>query len=165
MELLSCLAFNWKTAWDPDQWGVDMSFLPSPSEGNDNSSAGGGRSRRGTAEGNDVDMSSGSRSRTEADTRTGMESEAAGGPDNVELWAHRIFYIVAKIANFRASIPPFHDPTPHDEQMLLQARYAEWKRLKSMCDAWNAAVPRPMHPFGYVPPLQTGGRSLFPNVW
>ncbi|TVY86496.1 Adhesion and hyphal regulator, partial [Lachnellula willkommii] len=26
MELLSCLHFNWKLAWDPDQWGVDMDF-------------------------------------------------------------------------------------------------------------------------------------------
>ena len=26
MEVLSCLHFNWQTAWDPDQWGVDMDF-------------------------------------------------------------------------------------------------------------------------------------------
>ncbi|TVY32792.1 Adhesion and hyphal regulator [Lachnellula subtilissima] len=26
MELLSCLHFNWKLAWEPDQWGVDMDF-------------------------------------------------------------------------------------------------------------------------------------------
>ncbi|CAG8957819.1 hypothetical protein HYFRA_00000159 [Hymenoscyphus fraxineus] len=26
MELLSCLHFNWKLAWDPDQWGVDLNF-------------------------------------------------------------------------------------------------------------------------------------------
>ena len=164
MELLSCLAFNWKTAWDPDQWGVDMSFLPSTSEGNDNSSSSVGSGKR-TAEGNDIEMNSDSRSRAETDAGKRMESEADSGEDNEELWAHRIFYIVAKIANFRAGIPLYHDSSPHDEQILLPARYTEWKRLKSMCDAWNAAVPRPMHPFGYIPPLQTGGRSLFPNVW
>lgn len=27
MEVLSCLHFNWQTAWDPDHWGVNMSFL------------------------------------------------------------------------------------------------------------------------------------------
>lgn len=26
MELLSCLHFNWKLAWEPDQWGIDMDF-------------------------------------------------------------------------------------------------------------------------------------------
>ncbi|KAI5923593.1 hypothetical protein F4810DRAFT_200032 [Camillea tinctor] len=118
MELLSCLAFNWQTAWEPDQWGVDMDFS------------------------------------TEKDT------------GNEEIWVHRIFYIVAKIANFRASIPKFQEPSPHDEQIRLQARSAEWERLKKMCDDWNNACPRPMHPFGYLPPSkQAGSKSLFPNIW
>ncbi len=26
MELLSCLHFNWKPAWEPERWGVDMNF-------------------------------------------------------------------------------------------------------------------------------------------
>jgi hypothetical protein len=26
MEILSCLHFNWHSAWDPDQWGLDMNF-------------------------------------------------------------------------------------------------------------------------------------------
>ncbi|KAI5861575.1 hypothetical protein GGS23DRAFT_140099 [Durotheca rogersii] len=119
MELLSCLAFNWQTAWEPDQWGVDMDFS------------------------------------TEKDT------------GNEEIWVHRIFYVVAKIANFRASIPKFQEPSPHDEQARLQARYAEWRRLKNMCDSWNSSCPRPMHPFGYLHPSQQSGadKSLFPNVW
>ncbi|KAI0012460.1 hypothetical protein F4779DRAFT_625977 [Xylariaceae sp. FL0662B] len=119
MELLSCLAFNWQTAWEPDQWGVDMDFA------------------------------------TEKDT------------GNEEIWVHRIFYVVAKIANFRASIPKFQEPSPHDEQIRLQARYAEWQRLKNMCDSWNNSCPRPMHPFGYLYPSQQTGanKSLFPNVW
>ncbi|KAG4222728.1 hypothetical protein PC116_g28799, partial [Phytophthora cactorum] len=73
MELLSCLAFNWQTAWEPEKWGLDMDF------------------------------------NTEKDT------------GNEEVWVHRIFYIVAKIANFRASIPKFQEPSPHDEQVRLQA--------------------------------------------
>ncbi|KAI2472469.1 hypothetical protein F4781DRAFT_420087 [Annulohypoxylon bovei var. microspora] len=119
MELLSCLAFNWQTAWEPDQWGVDMDFS------------------------------------TETDT------------NNEEVWVHRIFYVVAKIANFRASIPKFQEPSPRDEQVRLQARYAEWQRLKNMCDSWNNSCPRPMHPFGYLYPSQQTGanKSLFPNVW
>lgn len=121
MELLSCLAFNWQTAWDPDQWGVDMDFTTEREHGRE------------------------------------------------EIWVHRLFHIVAKIANFRASIPKFQEPSPHDEQIRLQARFAEWQRLKGMCDSWNNACPRPMHPFGYLYPAQqdASGRpkSLFPNVW
>jgi hypothetical protein len=86
-----------------------------------------------------------------------------------EIWVHRIFYVVAKIANFRASIPRFQEPSPHDEQIRLQARFAEWQRLKNLCDSWNNACPRPLHPFGYLYPAQqdTPGKrkSLFPNVW
>lgn len=122
MELLSCLAFNWQTAWDSDQWGVDMDFSTHKEHGQE------------------------------------------------EIWVHRIFHIVAKIANFRASIPKFQEPSPHDEQIRLQARFAEWQRLKNMCDSWNRACPRPMHPFGYLQSqqsLDSSGRqkSLFPNVW
>ncbi|KAK9793585.1 hypothetical protein SCARD494_06169 [Seiridium cardinale] len=121
MELLSCLAFNWQTAWDPDQWGLDMDLTTEKEHGKE------------------------------------------------EIWVHRIFYVVAKIANFRASIPKFQEPSPHDEQIRLQSRFSEWQRLKNMCDNWNNACPRPMHPFGYLYPAQqdTPGRrkSLFPNVW
>lgn len=119
MELLSCLAFNWQTAWDPETWGVNMDFS--------------------------------------TDKDTGSE----------EVWVHRIFYIVAKIANFRASIPKFQEPSPHDEQLRVQARMAEWNRLKGMCEEWDGACPRSMHPFGYVYPAQQVGptKSLFPNIW
>ncbi|GAP91880.1 putative C6 zinc finger domain-containing protein [Rosellinia necatrix] len=119
MELLSCLAFNWQTAWDPETWGVNMNF--------------------------------------ETDREAGRE----------EIWVHRIFYIVAKIANFRASIPKFQEPSPHDEQLRVQARMAEWNYLKDRCEKWNDACPRPMHPFGYIRPSEQTGpkKSLFPNVW
>ncbi|KAK6953846.1 hypothetical protein Daesc_003808 [Daldinia eschscholtzii] len=113
MELLSCLAFNWQTAWEPEKWGLDMDF------------------------------------NTEKDT------------GNEEVWVHRIFYIVAKIANFRASIPKFQEPSPHDEQVRLQARYAEWQRLKNMCDDWNNSCPRPMHPFGLIKRAAIVGRLYY----
>ncbi|KAI0545310.1 hypothetical protein F4679DRAFT_480360 [Xylaria curta] len=119
MELLSCLAFNWQTAWDPETWGVNMDFA--------------------------------------------TEKEAG----SEEIWVHRVFFIVAKIANFRASIPRFQEPSPNDEKIRVQARMAEWNRLKALCDDWENAAPRPMHPFGYVDPSQQRGpgKSLFPNVW
>ncbi|RYP73690.1 hypothetical protein DL769_004161 [Monosporascus sp. CRB-8-3] len=140
MELLSCLAFNWRTAWDPDHWGLDMGFLSTPSLGNNNNNNNG----KGAECGDDG---------------------AGADRGNEEVWVHRIFYIVAKIANFRASIPKSQEPSPHNEQICLQARYIEWQRLKTMCDSWNSALPRPMHPFGYVCPSQARGKSLFPNIW
>ena len=191
MELLSCLAYNWQTAWDPDDWGVDMGFLPSTSQDDNNNSSsrssnknntGGRRGKKRTAARNEEGLDSSGVSRPDkADSGSGLEApaEAAGGSGGAdhdeEVWVHRIFYIVAKIANFRAaSIPRLQELSPRDEQICLQTRYAEWQRLKSMCDAWNAAVPRPMHPFGYVHRSQaggdgtgrgSGGKSLFPNIW
>ncbi|KAK3324367.1 C6 zinc finger domain-containing protein [Cercophora scortea] len=139
MEVLSCLAFNWQTAWDPDQWGLDQTIINS------------------TAGSQDAGPSSdnGSRER-EKDT-----NKVAGAGDE-ELWAHQILFIMAKIANFRANIPRFQEASPHDEQVRLQSRFAEWKRLKSMCDTWNNNCPRSMSPYGYS---HSSGRSLFPNVW
>ena len=111
MELLSCLHFNWQTEWNPDDWGVDMSF-------------------------------------TRKETRQ-------------EIWAHRIIYILAKIANFRATIKPF-DSTSMFEQ---SKRYEEWKTLNSLCIAWNESVPRNMHPLALLYPYQTTHKSAFPELW
>ncbi|KAI9821807.1 MAG: hypothetical protein M1827_002388 [Pycnora praestabilis] len=82
-----------------------------------------------------------------------------------EIWTYRIVYIVGKIANFRASIPRFQEPSPRDEQIRLQNRYAEWKRLKDWCDSWNENIPRTMHPMAYLYPYQTTSKSAFPEVW
>ncbi|KAF9881507.1 C6 zinc finger domain-containing protein [Colletotrichum karsti] len=124
MEVLSCLAFNWQTSWDPDSWGLDMDFA--------------------------------------AD---GASASSGDGFGSEELWVHRILYIVAKIANFRATIPRFQEPSPHDEQIRLGNRLAQWQDLKRLCDKWNNACPRTMHPFGYLYPSQTNSKSAFPNVW
>lgn len=82
-----------------------------------------------------------------------------------ELWVYRMVYILAKIANFRASIPRFQEPSPHDEQIRRQNRYAEWQRLKALCDSWNEGIPRTMHPMAYLYPHQTTSKSAFPEVW
>jgi hypothetical protein len=150
MELLSCLAFNWQTAWDPDQWGLDLSFI---NNSNNSSLDGEGPGRMGNDDGGAGNTGHERHVRNAFDLGSGKEEEA---------WVHRIFYIVAKIANFRANIPRFQEPSPHDEQVRLQSRFAEWKRLKAMCDTWNNSCPRPMRPFGYA--HRRSSKSLFPNV-
>ena len=140
MEVLSCLAFNWPTAWDPDQWGVDMNFGPDSTNAPPTAAA----ERRDQGEG---------------------DGSNADGFGNEEIWVHRIFYIVAKIANFRATIPKFQEASPHDEQIRLGNRLAQWQELKRLCDTWNNSCPRTMHPFGYLYPSQTRSKSAFPNVW
>ena len=82
-----------------------------------------------------------------------------------EVWTHRMLYIIAKICNFRATIPRFQEANPQDEQMRTQQRYQEWTRLKGMTDAWNDGIPRTMHPMAYLYPHQTSSKSAFPEVW
>lgn len=112
MELLSCLHFNWKVGWDPDEWGVDMSF-----------------ERDGSLSGDE------------------------------EKWAHKIVYILAKVANFRATIGPL------DSYANQSKRFEEWRNLHNLCIAWNDAIPRSMHPMAYLYPYQTTHKSAFPEVW
>jgi len=92
-----------------------------------------------------------------------FQQETESGKE--EIWVHRMLYIMGKIANFRASIPRFQEASPHDEQMRRQARFAEWQRLKNLCDSWNESIPRTMHPMGYLHPSQTSSKSAFPEVW
>jgi hypothetical protein len=82
-----------------------------------------------------------------------------------ELWTHRMLFIAAKIANFRASIPRFQEPNQHDEQVRLENRYAEWERLKALCDSWNVSIPRTMQPMAIIHPHQTTSKSAFPEIW
>jgi len=86
-------------------------------------------------------------------------------PGREVLWTHRVLYIVAKICNFRASVPRHSDPSPQAEQIRLQNRYGEWKRLKQLTEAWNDSIPRTMHPMAYLHPYQTMSQSNFPEVW
>jgi Fungal specific transcription factor domain len=82
-----------------------------------------------------------------------------------ELWTHRILYIVAKIANFRASVPRHQESSPQTQHLRLQNRYNEWKRLKGLADSWNDNIPRTMHPMAYISPYQTMSGSNFPEIW
>ncbi|KAF2813098.1 uncharacterized protein BDZ99DRAFT_381672 [Mytilinidion resinicola] len=82
-----------------------------------------------------------------------------------EIWTYRIVYIVAKVANFRATIPRHQEASPRNENMRLDHRYREWQRLKDWADAWNEGIPRTMHPMAYLFPGQTISQSAFPEVW
>ncbi|PGH19558.1 hypothetical protein AJ80_03894 [Polytolypa hystricis UAMH7299] len=119
MELLSCLHFNWRMAWDPDTWDLDMNMSQS-------------------------------------------QGQVAG---DEELWTHRMVYICAKIANFRATVPQFQglDRGAHD--MRLNQRIEEWNTYKNWCDDWTRCAPRSMQPLGYLQPWQTNSKSTFPEVW
>ncbi|KAK5996963.1 Transcription factor atnE-like protein [Cladobotryum mycophilum] len=82
-----------------------------------------------------------------------------------ELWIQRIFYILAKVADFRAFVSVFVGSELSGEKMRLEYRLPEWRKLKRLCDKWNDTCPRTMHPLGYLYPEQTSSISLFPKVW
>ena len=82
-----------------------------------------------------------------------------------EIWTHRMLYIVAKVCNFRATIPRHQEADARDQQVRTQQRYEEWTRLRSMADAWNDGIPRTMHPMAFLYPYQTTSKSAFPEVW
>lgn len=167
MEVLSCLSFNWQTAWDPDQWGIDLDFTSwGDTEGGEQGVAGNeaNADANANANGNGIGNSgSGSGNDNMGANQNSTSSGSLGGNGEEEVWVHRIFYIVARIANFRANIPRFQEPSPHNEQVRRQSRFAEWKRLAAMCNSWNTNCPRPMRPFGYAPKPKS--KSLFPNIW
>lgn len=82
-----------------------------------------------------------------------------------EMWTHRMLYIVAKVCNFRATIPRQPEANHRDEQVRSQQRHEEWSRLKGLCDMWNDGIPRTMHPMAYLNAFQTSSKSVFPEVW
>ena len=82
-----------------------------------------------------------------------------------EVWTHRMLYILAKVCNFRATIPRHPEPDPRDDQIRTQHRYEEWSRLKSWVQAWNDGIPRTMQPMAFLYPYQTTSKSVFPEVW
>lgn len=118
MELLSCLHFNWKMAWDPDTWDIDMNLS--------------------------------------------LNQGSIAGDE--EFWTHRMLYICAKIANYRAAVAyQGLDRNAHDPR--LNQRCEEWNSLRSWCDEWARCAPRSMMPLGYLHPWQTNSESSFPEVW
>lgn len=151
MEILSCLAFNWVTEWSPDHWGIDpdeFMSMTDPSLGGENLSS-------------TADRGNLSCTMTNEDFPSSTGSVVGVGEE--EIWVHRVLYIVANVANFRANIPQREELSPHDEQVRLQSRFAEWQRLKTWCDTWNANCPRSMRPYGYL--FASSTTSAFPKVW
>ena len=93
-----------------------------------------------------------------------MNFDHGGEAGREEIWLHRIVWIVAKIANFRASmIPRPGDPPP--DHLRLQDKCEEWKQWKHWIDLWDVRIPRTMRPMGYLHPFRTSSKSLFPEVW
>ena len=94
-------------------------------------------------------------------------------PGKEEVWAHRIIYILAKIANFRAeskceapvSAGGFMDTEATTTTTTTEKRYEQWRRLRDQCRLWNDRVPRNMQPMAYLYPYQATNKSAFPEVW
>lgn len=82
-----------------------------------------------------------------------------------EIWTHRMLYIVAKVSNFRATVPKKELPDPNEERTRKQTRYKEWRDLNELADSWNNRIPRTMHPMAYIFPEHTSSKSAFPEVW
>ena len=121
MEVMNCLAMNWYTTWDPDDWGVDMQM------------------------GDEEDVS---------------------GIGKEENWVHKIFYIMAKVANFRATGSASLELNVHGEHLKHHARRRQWEEFWALCTRWNSACPRTMHPIGYVEHDENVlYRSSFPKIW
>jgi hypothetical protein len=89
----------------------------------------------------------------------------ASGDGYEEKWTHRMMYGVAKVANFRATIPRFQESTIQAEAARTQARYSEWLQLKALCDQWEAQIPSNMKPLAVLQPWQTNSKSAFPEIW
>ena len=86
-------------------------------------------------------------------------------PGREEIWTHRILYIIAKIGDFRATIPRSQDTSPQAEQQRRQNRFETWCQLRTLADTWNQNIPRTMQPMAYLYPYQTRKKSAFPEVW
>lgn len=91
-------------------------------------------------------------------------------PGREELWAHRITYILAKVACFydvvkkegREQTPS--STTPIDPYQS-QKQYEEWCQLRDLCESWSNHIPFNMQPLAYLHPYQTSSKSPFPEVW
>lgn len=92
-----------------------------------------------------------------------MQPETELGKE--EFWVHRMLYIIAKISNFRASIPRFQEVSIHDEHIRLENRYVEWQRLMTMCHNWDAGKPRSMQKVVRIAAGQNNTISCFPELW
>ncbi|KAG8527563.1 uncharacterized protein KY384_007716 [Bacidia gigantensis] len=93
-----------------------------------------------------------------------MNFDNGGEPGREEIWTHRMIWILAKIANFRASMVPRPGDVPLDH-MRMQNKCDEWNRWKTWIDGWELRAPRTMKPLGHLQNFRTTSKSLFPEVW
>ncbi|KAL9098184.1 MAG: hypothetical protein Q9163_006107 [Psora crenata] len=93
-----------------------------------------------------------------------MNFDHGGESGREEIWTHRIVWIVANIANYRASMTSRPGDHPQDP-VRLQNKYEEWKRWKDWIDGWELRIPRTMRPLGYLHPFRATSKSHFPEVW
>lgn len=84
---------------------------------------------------------------------------------NEAIWVHKMFYIMARIANFRAMKANFQELDLLKEGKKQASRRAEWNELKDMCERWDHACPRTMHAIGYLGDGMDSAKSCFPNIW
>lgn len=165
MEVLNCLAFNFATAWKPDDWGLDTSFANPQVKSFSVQNSLNRSDSDGKQPATEVKCKQSNPVKTDHTTAIASTSATSDVGDE-ELWVHRIFYIVAKVVDFRANVTSFHQPSPQDEQLRRQERYEKWKQLKRLCAIWNRDCPRSMRPFSYLFPGQDSKKtSVFPNIW
>ncbi|KAL7795136.1 hypothetical protein V8C37DRAFT_414814 [Trichoderma ceciliae] len=81
-----------------------------------------------------------------------------------ESWIQRMLFILAKVTSYRLCLLSFTEKDLR-ENKTLENHLPEWKHLKGLCDDWNDACPRNMHPLGYMYPKQMGNNSTFPRMW
>lgn len=89
----------------------------------------------------------------------GQVSDFSDGKD--EIWVHRIFYILAKVSDFRATASKF-DMT--DPRQMLGERLPQWRQLEKLCEKWKATCPLTMRPYAYINPGAPGLKSRFPFI-
>lgn len=85
--------------------------------------------------------------------------------EDEQTWVHRALYIIAKVANFRATASRSDEISSQNEQMWVRNRLSQWHELRNLCDGWNIHCPRKMRPFGYVKAEKSTSKSLFPGIW
>lgn len=82
-----------------------------------------------------------------------------GGSD--EIWVHRIFFIMAKISDFRATASEFD---VNDLRQMLGERLPQWRQLEKLCQKWSGACPLTMRPYAYIDRGAPGIKSRFPLI-
>ncbi|KAL3459123.1 hypothetical protein BJX64DRAFT_279408 [Aspergillus heterothallicus] len=80
---------------------------------------------------------------------------------NEEVWAQRMVYICAKVADFwTATLQPGRKAGTSMDQQLR-----EWNMYTAWCDEWIALAPRSLLPLGELQSWQANHHTVFPQIW